>query len=74
MDELDKLAGQLGEKGFSKQETAYYLKLLTAGEGSDPERLRILCEKRTAVLDEIHRLEHRIISMDTLRNEIRNKR
>ena len=49
MADLDKLAGQLGEMGFSKQETAYYLKLLTAGEGSDPERLRILCEKRTAV-------------------------
>lgn len=74
MDNLEKLAGQLQEMGFSKTETAYYLKLLTAGECSDPERLRILGDKRKAALDEIHRLESRIISMDTMRNDIRNKK
>ena len=59
---------------FSKTETIYYLKLLTAGECSDLERLRMLGDKRKSALEEIHRLESMIISMDTLRNDIRNKK
>ena len=74
MDDLEKLEGKLREIGFSKTETAYYLKLFNAGECSDPERLRILGDKRKAALDEIHRLESKIISMDTMRNDIRNKK
>ncbi len=66
--------GQLQEMGFSKAEAAYYLKLFSAGECSNPERLRILGEKRKAALDEIHRLESAIMSMDTMRNDIRNKK
>lgn len=68
MDDLEKLEGKLREIGFSKTETAYYLKLFNAGECSDPERLRILGDKRKAALDEIHRLESKIISMDTVRS------
>ena len=74
MNELEKLAEQLREMGFSKTETIYYLKLLTAGECSDLERLRMLGDKRKSALEEIHRLESMIISMDTLRNDIRNKK
>ena len=68
MDETEKMAGQLREMGFSKAEAAYYLKLLSA------ERLRILGAKRKTALDEIHRLESAIMSMDTMRNDIRNKK
>ena len=74
MDETEKLAGQLQEMGFSKAEAAYYLKLFSAGECSNPERLRILGAKRKTALDEIHRLESAIMSMDTMRNDIRNKK
>ena len=74
MDDLEKQEGKLREIGFTKTETAYYLKLFNAGECSDPERLRILGDKRKAALDEIHRLESKIISMDTMRNDIRNKK
>lgn len=74
MDDLEKLAGQLQEIGFSQTEAAYYKKLYTAGESSVPQRLKILCEKRRAALDEIHRLESQIIRMDTMRNDIRNKK
>ena len=45
MDDLEKLEGKLREIGFTKTETAYYLKLFNAGECSDPERLRILGDK-----------------------------
>ena len=74
MDETEKMAGQLREMGFSKPEAAYYLKLLSAGECSNSERLRILGAKRKTALDEIHRLESAIMSMDTMRNDIRNKK
>ena len=63
MDDLEKLEGKLREIGFTKTETAYYLKLFN-----------ILGDKRKAALDEIHRLESKIISMDTMRNDIRNKK
>lgn len=48
MDDLEKLAGQLQEIGFSQKEAVYYKKLYTAGESSVPQRLKILCEKRRA--------------------------
>lgn len=73
MENLDKLAVQLKEMGFSEKETEYFMKLSAAGDCSCPERLRILGDKRKETLDEIHRLEGQITSMDFMRHEIRTK-
>ncbi len=71
MENLDELAERLRGFDFSEDEVAYYLKLSAAGWCSCPERLRMLMDKRKETLDEIHRLEGQIFSMDTMRHEIR---
>ena len=61
----------LKSMGFSKAEIKDYERLVTAGAGSEKERLRMIGEKRKHVLDTIHKMEEQIIQMDFLRNEIR---
>ena len=47
------------------------MRLLLEGEPSGTQRLRMLEEKRSAALDEIHFKEHQLQRLDYLRHEIR---
>lgn len=47
------------------------MRLLLEGEPSGAQRLRMLEEKRSAALDEIHFKEHQLQRLDYLRHEIR---
>lgn len=71
METSKELAERLRELDFSEEEIQYYLRLYAAGQCSCPERLRILMDKRKETLNQIHRLEEQIVSIDTMRHEIR---
>lgn len=63
----------LHDIGFAADEIEAYMKL-TAEEGSGGgERLRMLDQKRTATLDEIHFYERKLERLDYLRHEIRRQ-
>lgn len=62
----------LHDMGFKSEEVEQYMKLLLAGDSSRWERMKMLNEKRTLALDEIHLRERQMERMDYLRNEIRN--
>lgn len=61
----------LHDIGFTTEEVEVYMRLLLEGEPSGARRLRMLEEKRSAALDEIHFKEHQLQRLDYLRHEIR---
>ena len=61
----------LHDIGFTTAEVEVYMRLLLEGEPSGAQRLRMLEEKRSAALDEIHFRERQLQRLDYLRHEIR---
>ena len=61
----------LHDIGFTKEETEAYMRLLLEGDSTCAQRLRMLEEKRSAALDEIHFRERQLQRLDYLRHEIR---
>ena len=61
----------LHDIGFSTREVEAYMRLLLKGPPSSAQRLRMLDEKRSAALDEIHFKERQLQRLDYLRHEIR---
>lgn len=61
----------LHDIGFTTDEVEVYMRLLLEGAPSGAQRLRMLEEKRSAALDEIHFKEHQLQRLDYLRHEIR---
>ena len=60
----------LHDIGFTRSEVESYMRLLLEGEASRTQRLRMLEEKRSAALDEIHFRERQLQRLDYLRHEI----
>lgn len=61
----------LHDIGFTSSEVEVYMRLLLDGKPSGTQRLRMLEEKRSAALDEIHFKERQLLRLDSLRHEIR---
>lgn len=64
----------LHDIGFLPADVERYMRLLSAGEGSEAERVRMLNEKRAATLAEIHLKEAQIARMDYIKLQIRKSR
>ena len=64
----------LHDMGFTSLEVETYMKLLLAGDSTKWERMKMLNEKRSQALDEIHLKERQLERMDYLRNDIRNNK
>ena len=64
----------LHDIGFTTDEVEVYMRLLLEGEPSGAQRLRMLEEKRSAALDEIHFKEHQLQRLDYLRHQMRGQR
>lgn len=63
----------LHDIGFSKDEIEKYMRLLQQGSAAEIERMKMLNERRSSALDEIHFREKQLERMDYLRYEICNK-
>ena len=63
----------LHDIGFGNEEIEAYMRLLLEGEGAELACLRMLDQKRAAVLEEIHRRERQLEQLDYLRYELRKK-
>ena len=63
----------LHDIGFAADEIEAYMKLTAEGGSGGGERLRMLDQKRTATLDEIHFYERKLERLDYLRHEIRRQ-
>ena len=61
----------LHDLGFTTSEVETYMRLLLEQPHTEEQRLRMLEEKRTAALDEIHFKERQLQRLDYLRHEIR---
>lgn len=61
----------LHDMGFQKEEAEAYMRLLLKGELTRRERMRMLNEKRSQTLAEIHFREKQLEHMDYLRHEMR---
>lgn len=64
----------LKELGFSSEETERYMRLYISGKSSAAERLKMLGEKRSSTLNEIHLKEQQLMRMDYMKNEIRSEK
>lgn len=60
--------------GLNYSETEDYMRLLLAGESAKKERIRMLDQLRSQVLDEIHFREKQLEQLDYLRHKIRNNK
>ena len=60
----------LHDIGFATDEIENYMKLLVEGKDSDAERLQMLNQKRSNMLDEIHFREKQLDRLNYLRYEI----
>ena len=63
----------LHDIGFVADEIEAYMKLAEEGGSGGWEQLRMLDQKRTATLDEIHFCERQLERLDYLRHEIRKQ-
>lgn len=61
----------LHDLGFTTAEVETYMRLLLEQPHTEGQRLRMLEEKRTAALNEIHFKERQLQRLDYLRHEIR---
>jgi len=57
--------------GFTLDEIETYMRLLLAETASEVERLRMLEQKRSAALEDIHRREQQLDRLDYLRFSVR---
>lgn len=64
----------LHDVGFSSKEAAKYITLIMQGECSKNERLKMLDNKRSITLDEIHSKEKQLDRLDYLRYKIKNQK
>lgn len=64
----------LRRAGFSLDEIETYMRLLLAETAGDAQRLRMLEQKRSAALEDIHRREQQLDRLDYLRFSIRHHR
>ena len=62
------------EIGFRVREAEVYLRLALEGEHSGAQRLRMLEERRNAILEEIHCKERQLQRLDCLRHALRTAR
>ena len=60
--------------GFRVREAEVYLRLALEGEHSGAQRLRMLEERRNAILEEIHCKERQLQRLDCLRHALRTAR
>ncbi len=60
--------------GFRVREAEVYLRLAQEGEHSGAQRLRMLEERRSAILEEIHCKERQLQRLDCLRHALRTAR
>lgn len=60
--------------GFRVREAEVYLRLALEGEHSGAQRLRMLEERRSAILEEIHCKERQLQRLDCLRHALRTAR
>ena len=63
----------LHDIGFTTEEVETYMRLLLEQKDSDMARLRMLNQKRSTTLDEIHFRERQLERLDYLRHELRKK-
>ena len=63
----------LHDIGFTSEEVESYMRLLLEQEDSGMARLRMLNQKRSATLDEIHFRERQLERLDYLRHALRKK-
>ncbi len=61
----------LHDMGFTNGEVETYMRLLIQGSQTQERRLRMLNERRSKALDELHLKERQLERMDYLRFEIR---
>ena len=61
----------LHDIGFGIAEIETYMRLLLEQEGTEPQRMRMLNQKRECTLDEIHFREKQLERLDYLRYHIR---
>lgn len=75
-EDLERLSLIMGlhDIGFTGQEVETYMRLLLERRDGDRERLRMLNQKRSAALDEIHFRERQLQRLDYLRYEIQKNR
>ena len=60
----------LHDIGFSNNDIETYMRLMLEGDSSEQERLRMLSDKRSNTLDEIHFRERQVARMDGLRHRL----
>lgn len=60
----------LHDIGFTNTEVEAYMRLLLQGGSTERERLKMLNEKRSSSLDEIHFRERQLDRLDYLRHKI----
>ncbi len=63
----------LHDIGFEKEEVAEYMHLLLKGQSTETQRLSMLSQKRSEMLDEVHFKETQISRLDYLRHKIRKE-
>ncbi len=63
----------LADIGFNNEEVAAYMRLFLAGPSTEAERLRMLNQRRTLALDEIHCKEKQLERLDYLRYKMKKK-
>ena len=63
----------LGGLGFTQEEIKTYLYHWVGPVGDGAQCLRMLEDKRSAILEEIHAKEHQLQRLDYLRHQMRNQ-
>ena len=64
---------QYNDISFTTEEAEVYMRLLLEHPHTEGQRMKMLVEKRSAVLNEISFKEHQLQRLDYLRHEIRKK-
>ena len=62
----------LHDIGFTNDEVRRYMHLLLEGESTEQERMKMLTEKRSGTLDEIHFKQQQLDRLDYLRFEMKS--
>ena len=63
----------LHDVGFSNKDIETYMRLMLEGDSTEQERLRMLTDKRSDTLDEIHLRERQLDRLDYLRFQMKKK-
>ena len=62
----------LRDIGFTNDEVRRYMRLLLEGESTEKERMKMLTDKRSGTLDEIHFKQQQLDRLDYLRFEMKS--